>query len=459
MYTFKNCGINCITMKNLKSVYFIGMGGASMLRLAIWCKENNIPVAGSDSCEKSCALALSYGLSCNKGHLTETLKDYDTVVYTSAIESDNPEIHLAKKLKKNLIERTVFLNYIMQEYLLKIAVSGTHGKSTATGMLGSIFAQAGLFPEVHIGGELVLPFEQKKDAEKKVFITEACEYKKNFLKLLPDYSLILNAEQDHPDCYKNDNEIREAFCSFARNTDDTVIINGEDENCKIILPRIKKAVTFGFEKSCDYRGEIISINKSEITFKVYEYGGDAGIFNINLFGRHNVANALASIAAARVCGIDFKNIKIGINDFKGIKRRLEKAGYFEKIPVISDYAHHPNEIKASLSALKNAGFKKILLTFQPHTYSRLAAYRDGFKTCFVNADRLILTDVYGAREKGEADLNFFATEITLNGTPTEIISGFDELSLKIKSVATNYDCIVIMGAGDINLLLPMIINQ
>ncbi len=432
-----------------------------MIKLALWCKNNGIRTEGSDISTQACARAHAAGLICNGNHSSDRLKDFETVVYTSAVQNGNPEFILAKKLNKTLIERTVFLNYIMQEYLLKIAVSGTHGKSTATGMLGSIFYEAGLFPEVHIGGDTVIPFNPPAPGcEKKVFITEACEYKKNFLKLLPDISVILNAECDHPDCYKNDGEIRAAFLQFAQNTEDTVIINGEDKNCLIMLPKIKKTVTFGFSRGCDYRGEILSASEGcAMCFRLYEYGGDAGVFPLNVIGRHNVMNALAAIAAARICGIGLPSVKQGLKNFKGIKRRLEKTGRLNKIPVISDYAHHPNEIRASLAALAGCGFNKILLVFQPHTFSRLSAYREDFKKCFSGADRLILTEVYGARESGDADLEGLATEITLNGTSTEVIRDFNKLVDKIKLSAGNFDCIVIMGAGNIDNLIPLLFDR
>lgn len=439
-------------MKNLsehRHVHFIGIGGISMSALALEMLKNGAEVSGSDTVLSHITERLQKaGIKIFEGHAAENISGACLVVKNSAIKEDNPELAAARENNIEIIDRAALLGRIMSGYKRKIAVAGMHGKTTATGLTAA--ALSPLCPAVHIGGELNSQKSEKpKSAERGVFITEACEYCRNFLLLEPDIAVVLNIDKDHPDYFKSEEDIICAFNEFAGKItpDGTLLYNGDDKNC--LKLSAKNRISFGTEENCDYRAVNIKSQKGRYHFDILKRGVFAARLKLNIFGRHQVYNALAAFAAGDLCGVPVDDMRKGIENFRGIKRRFE---LFPKklsgADVVIDYAHHPREIAALLSAAREAEYQKIHCIFQPHTYSRTEALMEDFAVCFREADSLILMPVYAAREKPRG-----ADSLALLSKIEKPHAVFIEDGLRVieylKTRAGEGDIVLITGAGNI----------
>ncbi len=364
------------------------------------------------------------------GHSKSNIASVDMVVFSSAIPSDNCELIEAKKRGVAVVERAQFLGAVASGYKKVIAVSGTHGKTTTTAMLSSMLE--GYSVTTHIGGEV-----QNRDGD-EIFITEACEYRRSFLSLSPSVGVILNAEFDHPDCYKNEREYREAFCAFA-NKCETVVVNGDDA----FLSRLEhpNKITFGMARGNDFYAREI-----EKGFSLWYKDIYLGEFAISVLGKHNIYNALAGVVVALSLGASVNTASEGLKKFTGVKRRAEYLGLFNGRAVYSDYAHHPSEIDCALSV-----FSKATVFFEPHTYSRTRALCGGFVRSLERAERVVLLPVYGAREIGDdetiKELFFRLKKRKLN---TVLLSGYDKIVRAITELTRDGDTVVFMGAGTLD---------
>lgn len=435
-------------LSEFSRIYFIGIGGISLSALSIIMKNHNYIVAGSDLIKTELTEKLkSLEISVNYTQKKQNIINFkpDLVVYSGAVKEDNPELKFAKSKNILCLERADFLGLLTKNYKNVISVAGAHGKTTVTSMISEIFINAGLNPTVHIGGESVNLNGNVYCGENEFFITEACEYRRSFLKFKTDVAVVLNIEEDHPDCYKNYEEIFSAFNTFVDNANKFIIsFKGLEFKTN------KKPITFNF-KNADYTIKNIQKHNLGYNFDVLKNNQLLKRFTLNIFGKHNIINALCSIVVADLYNIDINIIYNTLYNFKGIKRRFEKITS-EKISgeIYADYAHHPTEIKKLIEETKSFN-KPIICLFQPHTYSRTKKYFENFLTCFENCYQVLIYKTYNAREKylKEGSAKFLYQKLKENGKNVFYFSNFKSVIKHLKKYSKSNCIVLVVGAGDI----------
>ena len=408
------------------------------------------------------------GIKVSIGHSADNLLNPDLVVYTAAVKDDNPEILAARERGIRIIDRASLLGEIMQKYQYSVAVSGTHGKTTTTAMVSMILMEAGLDPTVHVGGQLKAIGGSVRAGGDSYFVTEACEYVDSFLTLVPFISIILNVEYDHADYFRDIEHVKAEFLKFAKQTKEggLIVINADDKNAMDVLKgQGLRATTFGVNNGeANWKARDISFNSEGCAeFTLLRNGAAVDKIKLSTPGTHNISNALAAIAACAELGCGLDDIKNGLAKFTGMDRRLERKGVFGGIKILDDYAHHPTEIKASLAAIAKTGPAKLWCVFQPHTYTRTKALLHEFAGSFGNADKVLLTDIYAAREKntGEIHSRDLVREINEASPGKAIyIGSFEEAAHYLHKNVKPGELVMTMGAGDVfevgNLLMKAI---
>ncbi len=378
------------------------------------------------------------------GHDPKNVENCDLVVYTCAVQPDNCELTKAHELGIPVIERAVYLGELAATYGKTIAIAGCHGKSTTTAMTGAAFSAHS--PTVHVGVA-----NGSKAGSDRFFITEACEYKSNFLHLSPDVGIVLNVGYDHPDYYRTEAQLINAYKQFCAKSK-TVIVNGDDAKCMSLC---RSPITFGTGEHCDYRAVEIKNENGYRTFRLV--GKKQAFVRLSVPGAHNVYNALASIAAADACGIKPTECLPKIAKFSGIPRRFERRGIAFGKSVFTDYAHHPAEIKATIATAKEI-FPSVTVVFQPHTYSRTQSLMDDFAPALAAADTVILAPIFSAREDPIAGITSHALcrRIVQIKEKAYCFDTFSEIVEHTKTVRDN--AVIFMGAGDINAAADMFIK-
>jgi len=454
-------------------VYFMGIGGISMSALAEILLEKGFTVSGSDINESDLTKALTLkGAFIYYGQCAENLKPgpgippIGLVVYTAAIKEDNPEFIAMKEMNISAITRADLLGQIMKNYEMPIAVAGTHGKTTTTGMVSEILLTAGLDPTLSIGGILNSINGNLRIGSSEYFVTEACEYTNSFLCFFPKIGIILNVEADHMDYFTDIGQIRKSFHDFAAllPEDGLLIINGEIEKLDEIIAGLKcKVITYGLKPIYDYYTTEISYDKeAHPTFTLKQKNKtdimaaaiDPSIFTLGSRGEHNVQNALAAITLADYLKISPLKLKEALKKFTGTKRRFEEKGKCRGFTIIDDYAHHPTEIEATLKTARNYPHRDIWCVFQPHTYTRTKVFLSEFATALSLADKIIVVDIYAAREKNTIGISAknLADEISAFGKECYYVStslGFDGVEKFILENLQKNDLLITMGAGDV----------
>lgn len=439
-------------------IHFIGIGGISMSGLAEILLEEGFTISGSDAKESpltdklaSEGVQISYPQSA--ANITSGI---DVVVYTAAIHEDNPEFAAAKNTGLPMLSRAELLGQIMDNYVNSVAVAGTHGKTTTTSMLSQVLLAADSDPTISVGGILKAIHGNIRVGHSDVFLTEACEYTNSFLNFHPKYSLILNIEEDHLDFFKDLADIRHSFRRFAENTAEggTIIINGAITDYEEIVKDLPvSVVTYGLTEVCDYYPSDITFDeKGCATYTAMHQGRALTSVKLNIPGMHNVSNSLAVIAAALSLKIELSTITSGISQFTGTDRRFELKGmYKDGVTVIDDYAHHPTEIAATLTAAQNYPHKRIICVFQPHTYTRTKAFLKDFAKALSLADVIVLADIYAARETDTLGISSKNIEDDLKalGKEAYYFPSFDEIENFLQKKCMNGDLLITMGAGDV----------
>lgn len=436
-------------MKNEKKfkfnkIFFVGIGGISMSGLCKIARYLGSEVLGSDiSINEETIKLEKMGIRVYHEHSPKNItKDIDLVVFSGAINKSNCELQKAKEMGIRIMERSKFLGVVSKLFDNVIVISGTHGKTTTCAMVGEIFTLASLNPTIHLGGESVNLDDNTIIGSSKYFIVEGCEYRESFRYLSPTILAITNIEEDHLDYYKNLNEIKVAFDKLSSNSKFLV---------KDINVNIKHLHKFDINK--DFEAKKIKFENNGYVFDVYFQGKYYETFRLNMFGEHNVQNVLFAIAICHYVGIKKEIIKLGIESFAGVKRRCEKIGEFKSTPIYIDYAHHPTEIKKSIEGIKLA-YKNPLIIFQPHTYSRTLSLMDKFVEVLKDYN-VIIFKTYPAREKeivGGRGIDLFEKLISNNERDKYLyVENVDFLNNEIvrKLEYNNYDCVVILGAGDL----------
>lgn len=413
--------------------------------------HNGVKVSGSDM--KNSHLIddlVKNGAKVTIGHSEKNIENPDLVVYTAAISDDNPELCEARRKGIKTVERADLLGRIMKQYETAIAVSGTHGKTTTTSMIAHILLKNETDPTIMVGGELDAIGGNLKTGGKEIFLTEACEYHRSFLKFFYKIGIILNVDADHLDYFKDIDEIIDTFGDFAAKIphDGTLIVSNDNENS---LKAAKKAnckiVTIG-RHNADFTAKNITFDAfGKAHFDVYFKGKFVTDLSLAVIGTHNVYNALAAFACGVELKLDTEKIKCGIESFCGTKRRFERKGLMGDIPVFDDYAHHPTEIKATLKTASKMDINDIWCIFQPHTYTRTKALFNDFIKALSYADHVVVADIYAAREKDTGLVS--SKQLAQNMENGIYIPSFEEIEDYIAKNAKSGDIVITMGAGDI----------
>ncbi len=440
------------------NLHFIGIGGISMSGFAELLLKKGFRITGSDSAQSSITEHLSeLGIQIFYGQSASNIPDdTDLVVYTAAISEDNPEYMEAVRREIPMMVRAEMIGQIMKNYSNAIAVSGTHGKTTTTSMLTHIFLAADEDPTVSVGGMLDAIGGNIRIGDSGNWIMEACEYTNSFLHFFPTTSIILNIEEDHLDFFKDINDIRNSFHAFAAllPEDGLLVVNHAIDNYSEITDGIAcRVVTFDIEnRSADYCADNISYDAhGHGTFDLYVNGTYSASYHLKVVGRHNISNCLAALCVAYEQGIAPDIIKKGLDTFCGADRRFQYKGDVAGITIIDDYAHHPSEIEATLTAANNYKTGRLWCVFQPHTYTRTKAFLDDFAKALSAADVIIITDIYAAREKNTLNISGkdLADKLLLLGADAVYMPDFDEIENFILKNCVKGDMLITMGAGNV----------
>lgn len=446
-----------IDFKKPEHVHFIGIGGISMSGLAEILMDEGFTVSGSDSHKSELTEHLeAKGAQVFYGQRASNIVDeINVVVYTAAVHPDNPEYAAVVKKGIPMLSRAELLGQMMKNYQYAIGISGTHGKTTTTSMVTEILLAADADPTISVGGILNSIGGNIRVGGSQLFVTEACEYTNSFLSFFPNMEVILNIEEDHLDFFKDLDDIRHSFRLFAQKLpkDGVLVINSDIERYEEIVDGLAcRVITCGKLDGSDYRGENITYDEyARASFELVVKGEKVCRITLGVPGEHNVYNALAAVALCQALGIDMEHIQTGLKKFTGTNRRFEKKGDLFGVTIIDDYAHHPQEIAATLAAAKNYPHRKLWCVFQPHTYTRTKAFLDQFAQALSAADEVVLADIYAARETDTLGVSSadVAERIEKLGTKAHHFHSFDEIENFILENCVHGDLLITMGAGDI----------
>lgn len=446
-----------INFSQPSSVYFAGIGGISMSGLAEILADAGFTVSGSDRSPSALTEMLeAKGIKVFYGQRAENItSSLDCVVFTSAIGKDNPEYIAAHEKNIPCLTRAELLGQIMKNYGTPIAVSGTHGKTTTTSMLGEILLHAELDPTLSIGGILKTIGGNIRIGKSEYFVTEACEYTNSFLSFFPKIGVILNIEEDHLDFFKDLADIRRSFRKFAEllPEDGCLVINADIADCQKITQGLScRIVTFGSGSNADYYPSDVTYDENgNPRFLLHGPKGSCTQTALQVPGIHNILNALAAAAVADLLSIESSRTAWALHNFTGTDRRFEYKGTVGGITVIDDYSHHPTEITAALQAAARYPHRTLWCVFQPHTYSRTKAFLKDFAKALTLADKVVLADIYAARETDTLGISseILQKEIQALGQECYYFPSFDEIENFLLENCLKDDLLITMGAGDV----------
>lgn len=457
-----------IDLSQYKKIHCIGIGGIGLSAIAEILLSRGYEVSGSDMKESAeTARLASKGARVFIGHRAENADEADLLVFSAAVGHDNPEMKRAEERGIPILSRAQMLGLLMQEYENSIAVSGTHGKTTTTSMVSLILDRAKLEPTILVGGNLAEIGGNVKIGHSRYFITEACEYMDSFLSLKPKIEIILNIDSDHLDYFKDIDHIVSSFDKFAQLVPASGTIIAYDANPFVnqVIRDLDNVVTFGLSENCDYYAANIQFNEEGMpAFDVCHDGQLLSRVQLAVPGEHNILNALAAFTCACALGVEPQLTKETLERYHGTQRRFDIVGTTAKgVKIVDDYAHHPTEIKATLSASENVPHNKLWCIFQPHTYTRTIALFDEFAEAFEKADKLILAEIYAAREKNIYKISSaqLAEKIKETHPHKEVLfmEDFAAIADYVDDQAQRGDMVITMGAGDIYKVGEMLLER
>jgi UDP-N-acetylmuramate--alanine ligase len=442
----------------LKRVHFVGIGGVGMSGIALVLKNLGFEVTGSDVKESDVTRRLAdAGVRVFIGHAAENCADAQVVVYSSAVPSENPELEAARGRNVPVIRRAEMLAELMR-MKYAVAISGSHGKTTVTSLVGHILERAGMDPTTVIGGRVLSATDGARLGQSEYLVAEADESDRSFLMLYPTVAVVTNIEREHLDVYHDLADIKREFTRFVNRAPfyGAVVLCTDSPAVRSIWSRVKRrVVTYGLDSSADFGARDVQLYAFSSAFTVTLGGREVGRFNLPMPGRHNVANALAAVAVASELGVDFDTMAAALRVFSGVHRRLEKVGEKNGVSVFDDYGHHPTEIVVTLEALRHAvGDRRVIVVFQPHRYTRTQLLAEEFAGCFDAADELVITRIYAASEPPIAgvDSSLIVRAIEARGKPkpiVEYVDDPDEVADKLAQRLKPGDVVITQGAGNI----------
>ena len=448
-------------LKNAKRIHFIGIGGSGMCPLAEILHSKGYSLQGSDNNESSIVERIrKLGIPVMMGQRAENIKGADMIVYSAAISRDNPELAAALESGVPTFQRAELLGELSRRFSNCVGICGTHGKTTVTSMTTQVMIDAGLDPSAVIGGKLPLTDSYGRVGKTENIVMESCEYQDTFLYMSPDVAVILNIDADHLEYFKTMDNLILSFEKFAKSATKAVIYNGDDANTLKAIKDIqgKDMISFGFESTNDYYAENIEEYKGAFTrFDIMYKGERLGNVSLSIPGKHNVLNALASVAASVYSGAKFEDCVKGIEEFHGAGRRFEHLGTYKGIDFIDDYAHHPAELKVTLEAAMKMGYNTVWAVFQPFTYSRTVMHFDEFVDVLKIPDRCVMTEIMGSREVNT--YNIYTSQLAEKIPNSVWFNTQEEVADFVVKNAKPGDLVLTMGCGDIYKSAHMMIAE
>ena len=458
----------------IQQVHFVGIGGIGMSGIAEVLLNLGYKVSGSDLKKSAVTQRLEgFGARVFEGHSAENIAGAEVVVTSSAISEENPEVVKAHELHVPVIQRAEMLAELMR---LKygIAVAGMHGKTTTTSMVAAVLAGGGLDPTVVVGGRVDAMGSNARLGKSHYLVAEADESDRSFLKLSPILSVVTNIDREHMDCYRNMRDVRKTFIEFMDRVPfyGMVVACNDDAMLRRLLPDVqRRIVTYGTKRGSDFwikledsagkaslREEGQPLNRFRVSFK----RKDLGEFTLHVPGLHNVLNATAAIAVGVGLDVSVDAIRTGLDQFRGVDRRFQLRGRSAGVSVIDDYGHHPTEIKATLAAARQCGYRKVHVVFQPHRFTRTRDLLEEFTSAFGDADSLFVLDIYAASEKPIEGVSGEALAGAIRergGKDAKYVSSFAEAVNSVSAAAEDGDMILTLGAGSVSQLGPMIVAR
>jgi len=449
----------------IQRVHFVGIGGIGMSGIAEVLLNLGFKVSGSDLRRSAVTDRLAkLGATIYEGHKAEHVAGAEVVVTSSAIGKDNPEILAARDIHVAVIQRAEMLAELMR---LKygIAVAGMHGKTTTTSMVAAVLAAGGLDPTVVVGGRVDAMGSNARLGKSQYLVAEADESDRSFLKLSPILSVVTNIDREHMDCYRDMEDVESTFVEFIDRVPfyGMVIACNDDDRTRALLPRVeRRVVTYGLRKDSDFLVSDSRVDGATSHFRVSYRSNDLGEFSVHVPGQHNVLNATAAIAVGVGLDIAPDAIRQALKDFRGVDRRFQLKGSANGIDVIDDYGHHPTEIRATLAAARQCGYKRVHVVFQPHRYTRTQLLIDEFATAFVGADTVSILDIYPASEQPILGVTgeWLARRITeSSGRKADYISSFADAATVIAHEAKGGEMVLTLGAGNVAQLGQQILEE
>ncbi|KAA3636559.1 MAG: UDP-N-acetylmuramate--L-alanine ligase [Calditrichaeota bacterium] len=449
----------------IKKLFFVGIGGAGMSGIAEILHNLGYEISGSDNTPSEITEYLSnLGVKIYNSHLASNLNDTEVVVITSAVGEENPEVVEARRLGIPVIKRAEMLGELMR-LKFSIGVSGTHGKTTTTSMIGKIMQLGKYEPTLIVGGIVSGLGTGSALGGSQYLVAEADEYDKSFLSMFPSMAVVTNIEPDHLDCYDGEEDLLNSFVSYMNRVPfyGQVVISADDENLQKIKHLIKRPfTTFGFSIDADYRALNIEMVEGRTTFAVYKRGDLLGEIILKVPGEFNILNALAAVASCSELDIPFEIIADGLLEFRGVSRRFEFIGTEKGVTVVDDYAHHPSEIKVTLETAQNIYDKRLIVIYQPHLYSRTRDFKEDFIQALSIADKVLLVDIYPAREEpipGVTSEQLVIDAQAKGFKQFQYIGNRNNAPKIISEMAQENDLVITMGAGSITLEKQNILNE
>ena len=428
-----------------RRVHLVGIGGVSMRPLGLVLRGMGMEVTGSDmSVTASTQELVAKGITVHIGHQEENIRGAECVIRTAAVHNDNPEIAAARSAGIPVFERAQAWGVIMRAYKNAICVSGTHGKTTTTSMLAHILMAGELDPTVMIGGYLPLLHAGHRVGNGDTILLESCEYCDSFLNFAPTLAVILNIEADHLDYFKDLADVEKSFREFACLSANGIIANGDDPHVKETLEGLSY-VGFGLGK--ENRVTAANMSADWKHFDVICDGKHYCHLDLQVLGRHNALNALAAAGAAWMLGISGDAVSSGLETFFGAERRLQYKGKFNGADIYDDYAHHPDELSATIEAVRTMGYNRMIVAFQPHTYTRTKALFSEFVEQLRKPDLVVLAEIYAAREQNL--LGISSMDLQKEIPDSVYCQTLPEITEYLRNIIGNGDVVLTVGAGDI----------
>jgi UDP-N-acetylmuramate--alanine ligase len=458
----------------IQQIHFVGIGGIGMSGIAEVLLNLGYRVSGSDLKSSSLTQRLAgLGAAVFEGHRAENIAGAEVVVTSSAIAAENAEVLEAYKLHVPVIQRAEMLAELMR---LKygIAVAGMHGKTTTTSMVAAVLAGGGLDPTVVVGGRVDAMGSNARLGKSQYLVAEADESDRSFLKLSPILSVVTNIDREHMDCYRNMRDVKKTFLEFMDRVPfyGMVVVCNDDPMLRRLLPQAqRRTVTYGTKRGSDFliklekntaRASVQGEGQPLSRFRVSYRKRDLGEFTLHVPGVHNILNATAAIAVGVGLDVGVEAIRSGLDQFRGVDRRFQLRGRAAGVNVIDDYGHHPTEIKATLAAALQCGFRKVHVVFQPHRYTRTRDLIEDFTASFGNADSLFVLDIYAASERPIEGISGEMLARTIRekgGRDARYVSSFADAVSSVAAVAEDGDMILTLGAGSVSQLGVMILEK